>query len=139
MWNILEGWYTNPMSIPNAVRDDYEGYFLEEDIDVATWISKIITDIPREQIYTQIIPYMEWDGEKQPYSATGLEHAAYMQFHQRAPAPNKSKKPLTGSTQSKYSAHAPQPAKNGKSSRQQLDVELDAYSQLHEPALPYDE
>ncbi|KIJ49031.1 hypothetical protein M422DRAFT_246813 [Sphaerobolus stellatus SS14] len=213
------------MSIPNAIRDDNEGYILEEDIDVAAWISKISADIPcpafmnqmkavfgshinfetafsgfkldsltpnhqatwwimdcstpirvgsqitkgckdksqvavpvnlptgsdfltlilkhcslsKEQIYTQIIPYMERDGEKQLYSTAGLEHAAYMQICQCAPAPNKGKKPLTGSIQSKYLAHALQLAKAGESSRQRLDVELDAYNQLHEPALPYDE
>ncbi|KIJ41863.1 hypothetical protein M422DRAFT_255191 [Sphaerobolus stellatus SS14] len=164
------------MSVPNALRDNSEGYFLEEDIDVAAWISKIATDIPhpalmhqmkvvfgsplnfetgwvpnkkgmqddsqvctsvksltgaefltlilkhcslsKEQIYTQIIPYMERDDEKQLYSAAGMEHTAYMQLHHRTPAPNKGKRPLTGSLQSRLMAHAPQPAKTGESSQQ---------------------
>ncbi|KIJ30828.1 hypothetical protein M422DRAFT_267535 [Sphaerobolus stellatus SS14] len=33
------------MSIPNTIRDDSEGYFLEEDVDVAAWISKATVDI----------------------------------------------------------------------------------------------
>ncbi|KIJ42718.1 hypothetical protein M422DRAFT_254167 [Sphaerobolus stellatus SS14] len=197
------------MSILNTVRDKYEGYFLEEDVDVAAWINKVAADIPRttfmyqlkvyqmkvvfgscinfemafnefdknsfiphhqtmqwitdvstplqvgsqirkgckndsqvlasvklptgpeflslilkhcslsiEQIYTQIIPYMERDNEKWPCSATGSEHAAYMQIHQCAPAPNKGKKPMTGSLQSRIAAHA---------------------QQLARTALPYDE
>ncbi|KIJ52107.1 hypothetical protein M422DRAFT_243699 [Sphaerobolus stellatus SS14] len=205
--------------------DDIEGYFLEEDIDIAAWLSKIAPDIPcptfihqmkvvfgsclnfemvfsgfetnsllpnhqatrwitdsstslrvgsqirkgcnndsqvpasvklltgaefltlilkhcslsKEQIYTQIIPYMERDDEKRPYSTAGMEHTAYMQLHQRAPAPNKGKRPLTGSLQSRLTAHNPQPAKTGESSQQQLDLELDAYHQSCELALPYEE
>ncbi|KIJ52453.1 hypothetical protein M422DRAFT_243236 [Sphaerobolus stellatus SS14] len=46
MWNAVKEWHTNPMSVPNALRDDNEGYFLEEDIDVAVWISKVSADIP---------------------------------------------------------------------------------------------
>ncbi|KIJ52126.1 hypothetical protein M422DRAFT_243721 [Sphaerobolus stellatus SS14] len=225
MWKILEGWHTNPMSVPNAIRDDSEGYFLEEDIDVAAWISKISTDIPRstfmhqmkvvfgsplnvemvfsgfemnslipnhhsmrwitdsstpirvgsqinkghknesqvpapvklltgaefltlvlkhcsfskEQIYTQIIPYMERDDEKWSYSTAGMEHAAYMQLHHHPPTPNKGKRPMTGSLQSQLTAHALQPAKTGESSQQRLDVDLDVYHQAREPVLPYDE
>ncbi|KIJ55671.1 hypothetical protein M422DRAFT_240281 [Sphaerobolus stellatus SS14] len=45
MWNTLKDWHTNPMSIPNAIRDDSDSYFLEEDIDVTAWISKISVDI----------------------------------------------------------------------------------------------
>ncbi|KIJ55687.1 hypothetical protein M422DRAFT_240307 [Sphaerobolus stellatus SS14] len=45
MWNILKDWHTNPMSIPNAIRDDSDGYFLEEDVDAAAWISKVSLDI----------------------------------------------------------------------------------------------
>ncbi|KIJ30493.1 hypothetical protein M422DRAFT_267914 [Sphaerobolus stellatus SS14] len=35
------------MSVPNAIRDNADGYFLEEDIDVATWLNKIIADNSR--------------------------------------------------------------------------------------------
>ncbi|KIJ35323.1 hypothetical protein M422DRAFT_262488 [Sphaerobolus stellatus SS14] len=208
MWKVLKDWHTNLMSIPNAIRDDSKGHFLEEDIDVAAWISKISAEIPhsafmnqikvvfgsclnfetvfsgfkmdsltlnhqstqwimhcstpirvgsqiqkglkndsqctatvklpmgadflmlllkhcslsKEQIYTQIIPYMERYEEKQPYSATGMECAAYMQLNHHTPAPNKGKRPLTGSLQSRINAHAQQPTKT-----------------VHEPALPYEE
>ncbi|KIJ40537.1 hypothetical protein M422DRAFT_256512 [Sphaerobolus stellatus SS14] len=44
MWQALLGWHKNPMSVPNAIRDDPNGYFLKEDIDVAAWLNKIITD-----------------------------------------------------------------------------------------------
>ncbi|KIJ47524.1 hypothetical protein M422DRAFT_248959 [Sphaerobolus stellatus SS14] len=47
MWNTLKHWHTNPMSIPNIIRDDSEGYFLEEDVDVTAWISKVLSDITR--------------------------------------------------------------------------------------------
>ncbi|KIJ48848.1 hypothetical protein M422DRAFT_247207 [Sphaerobolus stellatus SS14] len=149
------------MSIPNCVRNDYEGYFLKEDVDIIAWINKVASDIPcaafmyqlkavfgshinfengiQEQIYTQIIPYLERDNEKRPCSSAGSEHAAYMQIHRHAPAPNKGKKPMTGSLQSRIAAHAQQPAKTGESSHQRLDAELDVYSQSHEPALPYDD
>ncbi|KIJ51571.1 hypothetical protein M422DRAFT_244734 [Sphaerobolus stellatus SS14] len=200
----LGGLVYQPYERPNAVRDDYEGYFLKEELDITAWLSKTVSDIPRtvfmdrmktvfgscinfdtvysefdtnslilhsqttrwitdsstpvrvgsqikkglkrihrpknlEQIYTQIIPYMERDGEKWPYSAAGSERTAYMQIHQHAPAQNKGKKSLTGSIQSKHLAHAPQLAKAGESSWQRLNTELDAYSQAREPVLPYDE
>ncbi|KIJ39999.1 hypothetical protein M422DRAFT_257059 [Sphaerobolus stellatus SS14] len=47
-------WHTNPMSVPNALRDDSEGYFLEEDIDVAVWISKVSADISRPAFMEQM-------------------------------------------------------------------------------------
>ncbi|KIJ51956.1 hypothetical protein M422DRAFT_243528 [Sphaerobolus stellatus SS14] len=184
------------MSIPNAIRDNNEGYFLEEDIDIAAWISKVAADIPhttfmyqlkvvfgsplnfetvfsgfqsdsltlnhqstrwitdcstplrvgsqitkgpKEQIYMQIIPYMQRYEEKRPYSAAGMERAAYMQLHQCPPAPNKGKQPVTGSLQSRLSAHALQSAKTGESSQQHLDMDLDSYYQAREPVLPYEE
>ncbi|KIJ27460.1 hypothetical protein M422DRAFT_271372 [Sphaerobolus stellatus SS14] len=68
--------------------------------------------LSRAQIYDHIIPYMEWDEEKRPMSATGMERAAYMLLHQSAPAPNKGKKLLTGTK---------------------------AYNNQHEPILPYSE
>ncbi|KIJ39997.1 hypothetical protein M422DRAFT_257318 [Sphaerobolus stellatus SS14] len=54
MWNTLKDWYTNPMSAPNAIRDDSDSYFLEEDIDVAAWISKISVDITRSAFMYQM-------------------------------------------------------------------------------------
>ncbi|KIJ52001.1 hypothetical protein M422DRAFT_243576 [Sphaerobolus stellatus SS14] len=42
------------MSVPNALRDDNEGYFLEEDIDVAAWISKVWADIPHSAFMEQM-------------------------------------------------------------------------------------
>ncbi|KIJ31500.1 hypothetical protein M422DRAFT_266747 [Sphaerobolus stellatus SS14] len=54
MWNAVKDWHTNPMSVPNALRDNNEGYFLEEDIDVAAWISKVSTDILRPTFMEQM-------------------------------------------------------------------------------------
>ncbi|KIJ31485.1 hypothetical protein M422DRAFT_266863 [Sphaerobolus stellatus SS14] len=213
MWQALLGWHKNPKSVPNAIRDNPDGYFLKEDIDVAAWLNKIIADnsrpafmnrmktvfgshltfetifsefdsnllrpecqqmcwitdssmpvrigfqitkgtkdkaqttepvclpqgaeflalllkhcsLSREQIYTHIIPYMERDEEKRPMSAAAMD----------APAPNKGKKPLTGSSQSKPTAHALQPAKLRQSSHQRLDANLEAYNNEREPILPY--
>ncbi|KIJ31297.1 hypothetical protein M422DRAFT_267106 [Sphaerobolus stellatus SS14] len=54
MWNAVKEWHTNPMSVPNALRDNREGYFLEEDIDVATWIAKVSADISRPAFMEQM-------------------------------------------------------------------------------------
>ncbi|KIJ25430.1 hypothetical protein M422DRAFT_273606 [Sphaerobolus stellatus SS14] len=54
MWNAVKEWHTNPMSIPNALRDDSEGYFLKEDIDVAMWISKVSADISHPAFMEQM-------------------------------------------------------------------------------------
>ncbi|KIJ24452.1 hypothetical protein M422DRAFT_274762 [Sphaerobolus stellatus SS14] len=54
MWNAVKEWHTNPMSVPNVLRDNNEGYFLEEDIDVAAWISKVSADIPRSAFMEQM-------------------------------------------------------------------------------------
>ncbi|KIJ42047.1 hypothetical protein M422DRAFT_254738 [Sphaerobolus stellatus SS14] len=54
MWNILKDWHTNPMSVPNALRDNHDGYFLEEDIDVAAWISKVAADILQSAFMAQM-------------------------------------------------------------------------------------
>ncbi|KIJ43687.1 hypothetical protein M422DRAFT_252929 [Sphaerobolus stellatus SS14] len=172
------------MSIPNAIRDHDNHYFLKENAfmhqmkavfgshlnfesifsgfssnsltphqqmrwitDVSTPIrvgSQIIkgckdnSQVPAP-IYNQIIPYMERDGEKRPRSTAGVERAAYMQLHQSVPAPTKGKKPLTGSSQSKSSAHTSQAAKIGQSSLQWLDANLDDYNQQCEPPLPYND
>ncbi|KIJ31310.1 hypothetical protein M422DRAFT_267121 [Sphaerobolus stellatus SS14] len=225
MWQALVGWHKNPMSMLNALREDLAGFFLEEDVDVAAWLNKVGTDLPRqafmnrmkaifgsrinfetafsgfdlnllrsafqqsqwitdsstplrleshptkglkdksqavesvkiptgsdflklildhcslskEQIYNRIIPYMIRDEEKRPLSAAAMERAAYMTLRQHPPAPNKGKKSLTGRGQSMSSVHAPQPAKVGQSSQQQLDADLEAYSQHCEPVLPYSE
>ncbi|KIJ31338.1 hypothetical protein M422DRAFT_267011 [Sphaerobolus stellatus SS14] len=188
------------MSVPNAIRDDQDGYFLKEDVDVVAWLNKISANLPHQpfmnhmkavvgshinfettfsgfdsnlfhpafqqgagsqihlhllesspklprdlrtnhrllkQIYTKIIPYMVRDEEKRPLSSAAMERAAYMALHQHAPAPNKGKKSLTGHSQSKPSVHTLQPAKIRQSSQQQLDANLEAYNQHHEPVLPY--
>ncbi|KIJ42616.1 hypothetical protein M422DRAFT_254056 [Sphaerobolus stellatus SS14] len=54
MWNTLKDWHTNPMSVPNTIRDDHDGYFLEEDIDIAAWISKVSVDISCPAFMTQM-------------------------------------------------------------------------------------
>ncbi|KIJ39990.1 hypothetical protein M422DRAFT_257308 [Sphaerobolus stellatus SS14] len=54
MWNAVKEWHTNPMSVPNALRDNSEGYFLEEDIDVAAWISKVSADISHPAFMEQM-------------------------------------------------------------------------------------
>ncbi|KIJ41790.1 hypothetical protein M422DRAFT_255103 [Sphaerobolus stellatus SS14] len=46
----LVGWHQNPMSVPNALREDNNGYFLEQDIDVAAWLTKVIGELPRQAI-----------------------------------------------------------------------------------------
>ncbi|KIJ43784.1 hypothetical protein M422DRAFT_253039 [Sphaerobolus stellatus SS14] len=82
---------------------------------------------------------MERDEEKRPMSAAAMEQAAYMLLHQSAPAPNKDKKLLTGSSQSKSAAHVSQPVKLRQSSHQRLDANLEPYNKEHEPILPYAE
>ncbi|KIJ33925.1 hypothetical protein M422DRAFT_264063 [Sphaerobolus stellatus SS14] len=47
MWTALRGWHQNPMSVPNALREDNDGYFLEQDVDVAAWLTKVIGELPR--------------------------------------------------------------------------------------------
>ncbi|KIJ31314.1 hypothetical protein M422DRAFT_267125 [Sphaerobolus stellatus SS14] len=42
MWTALVGWHQNPMSVPNALREDNDGYFLEQNVDVAAWLTKVI-------------------------------------------------------------------------------------------------
>ncbi|KIJ33571.1 hypothetical protein M422DRAFT_264505 [Sphaerobolus stellatus SS14] len=50
MWTALVGWHRNPMSVPNALREDSNGYFLEEDVDVTAWLTQIIGELPRQAI-----------------------------------------------------------------------------------------
>ncbi|KIJ34070.1 hypothetical protein M422DRAFT_263863 [Sphaerobolus stellatus SS14] len=54
MWNTVKEWHTSPMSTPNALRDDHNGYFLEEDIDVTVWISKVSVDISHSAFMDQM-------------------------------------------------------------------------------------
>ncbi|KIJ37904.1 hypothetical protein M422DRAFT_259520 [Sphaerobolus stellatus SS14] len=42
------------MSIPNAIRDNSDSYFLEEDVDITVWISKIAVDISRLAFMAQM-------------------------------------------------------------------------------------
>ena len=42
------------MSVPNAVRDDEDGNFLDEDIDMAAWISKVSADVTRTAFMDQM-------------------------------------------------------------------------------------
>ncbi|KIJ41828.1 hypothetical protein M422DRAFT_255152 [Sphaerobolus stellatus SS14] len=49
MWQALLGWHKNPMSVPNAIRDDPDGYFLEEDSSLAA------VSILRRYLVSQII------------------------------------------------------------------------------------
>ncbi|KIJ36144.1 hypothetical protein M422DRAFT_261471 [Sphaerobolus stellatus SS14] len=54
MWKTLKDWHANPMSVPNAIRDDGDGHFLEEDVDVTAWISKVAPDISRPAFMAQM-------------------------------------------------------------------------------------
>ncbi|KIJ27709.1 hypothetical protein M422DRAFT_271065 [Sphaerobolus stellatus SS14] len=164
MWNALQEWHTNPMSVPNTLRDNHNSYFLEEDIDVAAWISKVAADISRSAFMDQMkavfgsrdnfdMAFSGFDTNllRADHEATmwitdlatlfhaGSERAAYMHLNQRPPAPHKGKQPVTGSLQSRLSAHVPTPAKTGESSHQRLDADLDNYNQVREPVLPYEE
>ncbi|KIJ48442.1 hypothetical protein M422DRAFT_247782 [Sphaerobolus stellatus SS14] len=38
------------MSVPNALREDNDGYFLEQDVDVIAWLTKIIGELPRQAV-----------------------------------------------------------------------------------------
>ncbi|KIJ49233.1 hypothetical protein M422DRAFT_247033 [Sphaerobolus stellatus SS14] len=46
--------HTNPMSVPSAIRDNPDSYFLEEDADITAWLSKIIADIPCQAFMYQM-------------------------------------------------------------------------------------
>ncbi|KIJ34851.1 hypothetical protein M422DRAFT_263035 [Sphaerobolus stellatus SS14] len=50
MWTALVGWHQNPTSVPNALREDSDGYFLEQDVDVAAWLTKVIGELPRQAV-----------------------------------------------------------------------------------------
>ncbi|KIJ56103.1 hypothetical protein M422DRAFT_239307 [Sphaerobolus stellatus SS14] len=50
MWQALVGWHKNPMSVPNMLREDSNGYFLEEDVDVTAWLNKVIGKLPHQAI-----------------------------------------------------------------------------------------
>ncbi|KIJ54130.1 hypothetical protein M422DRAFT_241386 [Sphaerobolus stellatus SS14] len=84
MWNAVKEWHTNPMSVPNALRDDSEGYFLKEDIDVAAWISKVAADISRPAFMEQMkVVFGSHDNFDTAFSGfdknlLGAEHQAKM-------------------------------------------------------------
>ncbi|KIJ48010.1 hypothetical protein M422DRAFT_248158 [Sphaerobolus stellatus SS14] len=50
MWTALVGWHQNPMSVPNALREDSEGYFLEQYVDVTAWLTKVIGELPCQAV-----------------------------------------------------------------------------------------
>ncbi|KIJ24395.1 hypothetical protein M422DRAFT_254723 [Sphaerobolus stellatus SS14] len=54
MWQALVGWHRNPMSVPNALREDGDSYFLEEGIDVAAWLNKVIGELPCQAIMVRM-------------------------------------------------------------------------------------
>ncbi|KIJ29966.1 hypothetical protein M422DRAFT_268532 [Sphaerobolus stellatus SS14] len=153
------------MSVPNAIRDNSDSYFLEEDIDIATWISKISSDItcPTFMYQMKVVfgsrinfdtvfsgfdsDLLRADHEATMWStdsSTSLQigsqiikgRQTYMHLNQRTPAPNKGKQPMTGSLQSRLSGHAPTPAQTGESSQQRLDMDLESYYQVCDPVLP---
>ncbi|KIJ45399.1 hypothetical protein M422DRAFT_251174 [Sphaerobolus stellatus SS14] len=164
MWNAVKEWHTNPMSVPNALRDDTKGYFLKEDIDVATWISKVSADISRPAFMEQMkVVFGSRDNFDMAFSgfATNLlkpDHEATMWITNSStplrigthivmgwPPKSQDTKPEKLPTRpdflalSRISAHALTPVKTGESSRQRLDEDLDSYNQVREPVLPYEE
>ncbi|KIJ43844.1 hypothetical protein M422DRAFT_252755 [Sphaerobolus stellatus SS14] len=38
------------MSVPNVLREDSDSYFLEEDVDIAAWLTQVIGELPRQAI-----------------------------------------------------------------------------------------
>ncbi|KIJ40863.1 hypothetical protein M422DRAFT_256024 [Sphaerobolus stellatus SS14] len=134
MWNTLKDWHTNHMSVPNAIRDDSEGYFLEEDVDVAIWISKISSDIYRPTFLNQMkVVFGSRLNFKTAFS--GFPSNLLRPNHQASMRLTDCSTPL----RSLLSDHALTPAKTGESSQQHLDTDLDSYHQACEPVLPYDE
>ncbi|KIJ43779.1 hypothetical protein M422DRAFT_253034 [Sphaerobolus stellatus SS14] len=134
MWNTLNDWHTNPMSAPNAIRDDSKGYFLEEYVDVAAWISKVSMDISRLAFMNQMKAVF---GSSLNFETafSGSTSDLLRPNHEATMWLTDSSTPL----QSRLSIHALTPAKTGESSQQHLDADLDSYHQAWEPVLSYDE
>ncbi|KIJ55432.1 hypothetical protein M422DRAFT_240054 [Sphaerobolus stellatus SS14] len=133
MWLALVGWHKNPMSMPNVLREDGDDYFLEEDVDVAAWLNKVIDELPRQAI---MLHMKDIFGSRINFDMA-LVDSLRICFALRCIGPRQ--ETCDCHRQSKPLVHALTPAKTGESSRQQLDTDLDSYGQVREHALPYDE
>ncbi|KIJ33404.1 hypothetical protein M422DRAFT_264670 [Sphaerobolus stellatus SS14] len=116
MWNTLKDWHNNPMSAPSAIKDDSEGYFLEEDVDVAAWISKVSSDISHPTFMNQMKVLF---GSRLNFETT------FSGFPSNLLRPNHQASMWITNCSTPF--------------QQRLDVDLDSYNQAHEPVLPYDE
>ncbi|KIJ51141.1 hypothetical protein M422DRAFT_244325 [Sphaerobolus stellatus SS14] len=116
------------MSVPNAIRDDSDGYFLEEDVDVVAWISKVSSDISCPTFMHQM---------KVVFGSCLNFETAFSGFPSNLLQPNHQASRWITDCSTPF--HAPTPAKTGESSQQQLNVDLDLYHQACEPILPYEE
>ncbi|KIJ37167.1 hypothetical protein M422DRAFT_260330 [Sphaerobolus stellatus SS14] len=167
MWNAVKEWHTNPMSVPNALRDDNEGYFLEEDIDVAAGFDKNLlgADHQAKMWITDSATLLRLNNnivkgssaksqatkpEKLPkgpdFLVLVLEHCVLIrtQIYGRI-IPymiwHEDKQPCScaGSERAAYMDLALRPPAPHKGNRERLDANLDNYNQVHEPVLPYEE
>ncbi|KIJ41236.1 hypothetical protein M422DRAFT_255740 [Sphaerobolus stellatus SS14] len=147
-------------TVTNALREDSDRYFLKEDVDVTAWLNKVIGELPCQAIMLRMKDVfgnhmnfeMVFSGFDPNLLCAEMHHTRWITDAStplhigsqvtkgiKGKSPYKSKKPVTGSGQSKPSVHAPTPTKTGESSWQQLDAELETYGQVHKQVLPYDE